>query len=508
MTASAQLVVLMDTQYYDGREHRYVDIPITDVMQMMGRASRPLIDQSGKFTIFCQSSKKEFYKKFLYEPFPVESHLDHYLADHINAEVVTKRIETVQDAVDYLTWSFYYRRITQNPNYYNLQGTSHRHLSDHLSELVEMTIDDLSKAKCINVEDETELSALNLGIIASYYYLRYTSVELFSSSLKPNSRHKALLEILSNASEFDSLAVRHREDATLRTLAHHLPLAVPGAEQAAYSDSHIKTNLLLQAFFSRADLSRSEQLKSDLEEILPKALSILQAIVDVISSSRWLEPALAAMDLSQMVTQGMWNMEARRDSPLLQLPHFTKEIAGRCEEAGVNTVTALIDLEDDERLSLLAGLTKPQLADIATMCNNFPDIECKFEVENASKISAGGPVKVNVMLTRDPDDEEDDEPAVQGVRKVSAPRYPQIKTEGWWLVLGNKETNELLSIKRVAVKQKSEKFQLAFEAPAQGIYNLHLYLICDSYIGVDQDHQLNLSVAAGEAKAMSDEESD
>jgi hypothetical protein len=26
-------------------------------------------------------------------------------------------------------------------------------------------------------------------------------VELFSSSLKPNSRHKALLEILSNASE-------------------------------------------------------------------------------------------------------------------------------------------------------------------------------------------------------------------------------------------------------------------------------------------------------------------
>jgi hypothetical protein len=40
------------------------------------------------------------------------------------------------------------------------------------------------------------------------------------------------------------------------------------------------------------------------------------------------------------------------------------------------------------------------------------------QVENASKISAGGPVKVNVMLTRDPDDEEDDEPAVQGVRKV------------------------------------------------------------------------------------------
>lgn len=32
--------------------------------------------------------KKSFYKKFLYEPFPVESSLPEQLADHFNAEVV------------------------------------------------------------------------------------------------------------------------------------------------------------------------------------------------------------------------------------------------------------------------------------------------------------------------------------------------------------------------------------------------------------------------------------
>ena len=37
--------------------------------------------------LLCQNSKKDFYKKFLYEPLPIESHLDQNLHDHFNAEV-------------------------------------------------------------------------------------------------------------------------------------------------------------------------------------------------------------------------------------------------------------------------------------------------------------------------------------------------------------------------------------------------------------------------------------
>lgn len=51
---NAHLVVVMDTQAYDGKDHRYVDYPITDVLQMVGLASRPLLDDSGKCVILCQ----------------------------------------------------------------------------------------------------------------------------------------------------------------------------------------------------------------------------------------------------------------------------------------------------------------------------------------------------------------------------------------------------------------------------------------------------------------------
>jgi activating signal cointegrator complex subunit 3 len=43
----AHLVVIKGTEFYDGALKRYVDFPITDVLQMMGRAGRPQFDTSG-----------------------------------------------------------------------------------------------------------------------------------------------------------------------------------------------------------------------------------------------------------------------------------------------------------------------------------------------------------------------------------------------------------------------------------------------------------------------------
>ena len=42
----------------------------------------------------------------------------------------------------------------------------------------------------IAIEDDMDLSALNLGMIAAYYYISYTTIELFAASLTAKTKLK------------------------------------------------------------------------------------------------------------------------------------------------------------------------------------------------------------------------------------------------------------------------------------------------------------------------------
>ena len=44
----AHLVIVKGTEFFDGKQKRYVDFPVTDVLQMMGRAGRPQFDAQAR----------------------------------------------------------------------------------------------------------------------------------------------------------------------------------------------------------------------------------------------------------------------------------------------------------------------------------------------------------------------------------------------------------------------------------------------------------------------------
>ena len=486
----ARLVVVMGTQTSDARDPASADFPVTDVLAMLGWARAAGGRQGGRCAarIMCAAPRVEYYKKFLLEPLPVESHLDLALHDHLNAEVVCRTVENKQDAVDYLTWTFFYRRLPRNPNFYNLAGAEHRHISEHMSELVELTVGELDASKCLAVEDEMELSPLNLGMICAFYYVRYTTVELFASSVAARTRAKGIVEIMAAATEFDDLPLRPGEEEAVSRMLAHLPLALP---QAGLGMAAVKAHCLLQAHMSRRNMSA--EMAGDRDKVVASAVKLLQPMVDVISSSGWLSPALAAMELSQCLVQGQWN----KDSPLLQLPHITPEIAARCEAKGVEGVFDLLDLEDDERSALLQ-LSDTQMMDLAGACNAYPSVEMEFDAPQES-VEAGEQVTVAVRLARECEDDWAPVP-------VHAPRFPQPKAEAWWLLVGDTSRNALLAIKRVTLK-KTAKAKLSFAAPdAPGKAGLTLFFMSADFLGADQEYELNLDVrpAAGGGEGLDD----
>ncbi|KAF8270130.1 putative RNA helicase [Lactarius quietus] len=490
LPVASYLVIVMGVQSYEGKEHRYVDYPVMDVLQMMGRACRPLEDERSRCVLMCQQTRKDFYKKFLAEGLPIESHLPtHLLHDYFLAEIAVKTIENKQDAMDILTWTYFYRRMTQNPNYYNLHNVSHQHLSDHLSELVENTLSDLVNSKCIAIEDEMDVSPLNLGMIAAYYNISYVTVEVYTLSLKERTKLKGLLEVVSSSAEFESIPIRRHEESLLRRIYDRVPVKL---DQVNFEAPHFKTFLLLQAHFSRLQLP--PDLVADQALVLEKVMNLLSACVDVMSSNAWLN-ALGAMDLSQMCVQAVWD----RDSPLQQIPHFDPEVIKRCNAASIASVYDIMEMEDAQRDELLQ-MDGGQMRDVAAFVNSYPTLDVSHEFVKGEYTSST-PIVLQVALSRDADEDED-----EGDILVVAPHFPAKKMVNWWVVVGEQSTRQLLSIKRVTVS-KSLNVKLEFTLP-KGEHALKLYVICDSYVGADHDINLDLiDVAEGE-DSESEEDSD
>jgi len=220
---------------------------------------------------------------------------------------------------------------------------------------------------------------------------------------------------------------------------------------------------------------------------------LIQACVDVLSTNGWLSPALAAMELSQMCTQAMWN----KDSYLKQLPHFTNDIIEKCKQKNIESIFDVMDMEDEDRNQLLSTLNSVKMTEVAKFCNRYPNIEMSYDVVNKDSVQSGSQVNVNVALER--------EDEVTG--PVIAPLFPQKREENWWVVIGDTKTNTLHSIKRLTLNQKA-KIKLDYTAPSTiNSHSYVLYLMSDAYVGCDQEYKFQINVV-NSGKASRVENSD
>lgn len=339
----AYLVIVKGTEYYDGRTCRWVDYPITDVLQMMGRAGRPQFDTEGVACVMVHDIKKNYYKKFLYEPFPVESSLHKNLHDHINAEIAAGNLKNIQDILDYISWTFFYRRLMNNPSYYGLFGDKVEDFQQFLLSLISNVLADLEQSKCIELKDNQTIKPLRLGEIASFYYIQHTTVRLYSQELFSVETVPELLQLISKASEYDPEPVRHNEGELIEEFSKHVFWQIDPSQIETYEDGHLKVYLLLQGFMMRLPLPITDFI-NDQNSVMDNSIRLINALADIAGYYNLSSQLLLIIQTMPYLIQGVMP----HDSQLLQLEGADMGIIRRLNSEGLKTLQDMRRMTDKE----------------------------------------------------------------------------------------------------------------------------------------------------------------
>jgi antiviral helicase SLH1 len=434
----AHLVVVKGTQFFDAKIEGYRDMDLTDVLQMLGRAGRPQFDTSGIARIFTQDSKKAFYKHFLHTGFPVESTLHKVLDNHLGAEVSAGTIGTQQDALDYLTWTFFFRRLHKNPSYYGLEISAEEQntmaaqatAQEFMIELVGKSLNDLAESSCVLVESATgEVDSTPFGKIMSYYYLSHKTIRYLMSHAKRDPTFQDVLSWMCSATEFDELPVRHNEDLINAELAQNLPLSIDCMGDVPLWDPHTKAFLLLQAYMSRIDLPIADYV-GDQTSVLDQGIRIIQASIDVMAELGYLPACQMLMTLLQCIKSARWP----EDHPLSIMPGVGTE------KPPQGLPGTLVSLSSQPTGAVVALVKKLQLPfNFTRAASQLPQLSV-----SVSSVSERG-MTLSLARRNAPTNPE---------CRIYAPRFPKPQTEGFFLIVCSATPNggdgELLGLKRVS----------------------------------------------------------
>ncbi|KAE8716022.1 hypothetical protein F3Y22_tig00110156pilonHSYRG00221 [Hibiscus syriacus] len=265
-----------------------------------------------------------------------------------------------------------------NPAYYGLESAEDETLSSYLSRLVQSTFEDLEDSGCIKMTEEN-VEPMMLGTIASQYYLSYMTVSMFGSNIGPDTSLEVFLHILSGASEYDELPVRHNEENYNEALSKRVRYMV---DQNRLDDPHVKANLLFQ---------------------------------------------------------GLWFDQG---SALWMLPCMNDELASSLSKRGISTVQQLFDIPKATLQTVIGNFPSSKLYQDL---QHFPCIQIKLKL--LKKVTeTERSLQLNIRLEKTN--------LRRNISRAFTPRFPKIKDEAWWLILGNTSTAELYALKRVSFSDR------------------------------------------------------
>lgn len=327
----------------------------------------------------------------------------------------------------------------------------------------------------------------------------YDSYAWYNHMLSDASEMKHMPEVLAGSAEFRALNTpdkdRQNENKEVAKLYRQLYREAQLMPKLKYDHPVIQKGAV-QVFAHLVQKSLSTDLRKNLDTMLIKTPDLIEAMIELACSRRWLQATIHVIEFSQHVIQGLWV----KDSSLRQLPHIGEAEAKAISNATmagktpVKTIAQFIKLPREERKGM-DKLTAEQQEEVHRVCDVIPDVDVKVDifVEDEGEIAENDLVTIKVTLTRN------NVPEWGKVQPVYAPKYPLFGDEGWWVLVGDLSRKTIFSFERITDSGRVVFKEVKMMAPNKpGTVKLDVFVKSDSYIGLDQRKAVQFEVISAD----------
>ncbi|OAV93943.1 hypothetical protein PTTG_08603 [Puccinia triticina 1-1 BBBD Race 1] len=467
----AYAVIIKGTQIYDASKGSFVDLGILDVLQIFGRAGRPQYEDHGVGYICTTHDRLDHYVAAITQQHPIESQFIAGIVDSLNAEIALGTVRTIDEGVQWIGWTYLFVRMRKNPMVYGLTISDVEDdpfLGSKRHSLIEIAAKRLHQIGMIKFDQVTgSLDPTELGRIASKYYIKHSTIEIFNQSFRPKMTEADVLAMLSQSVEFDQIKVRDSELEELEQLQEQAPCQVKGGPTATAG----KVSILLQAHVSRAFVE-DFALVSDTAYVAQNSARIVRALVEISIWKKFAETSKVLVEISKCIEKRMWPFV----HPLSQIGLSDQLIHDLDDRAG--------DLEVED----LAEMTAPEIASVCRLNDRLGGVILRaarqfprLSIEHTLQPLTQSLLRVRVHARQEFD--------------WSAKIHGQ--GEPFWVWIEDGDQQEILRITRIYLRQSAPDFDLDFilsfsNSSGPLPKELCLRVISDRWIGSDSFKEVPL----------------
>mmetsp|Transcript_23731 Transcript_23731/g.27856 ORF Transcript_23731/g.27856 Transcript_23731/m.27856 type:complete len:1455 (+) Transcript_23731:55-4419(+) len=465
----AHSVVIKGTEVYDPSKGGHVDLSMLDVNQIFGRAGRPQFDQSGEATMITSHEALPRYLRMLGHQAPIESNFGSALCDHLNAEVSSGTVTSINEAVTWLSYTYFYVRMLKNPLAYGLKydiRDTDPELHVARFDKVTAAAKQLDELRMIRFDPRSgNLAATDTGRTASHFYIQHSTIGTFIEGISKSSviSDSAALHLLCQSSEFEQLKVRPEELSEMEKLKRNIPLEVRGPIE----ESSSKANILIQAYISRIRPTNFT-LISDTNFVAQNGARVCRALFEIVLRKGLCTLSTTFLRLARCLDRRAWWYE----SPLRQVAetlHFPDTVLFNLERRKAS-LDQLLDMNAQEIGSLIhhERLGGKVLAAVRSLPRLVVSVQAQPVTRQILRIS----LHINCGFT-----------------------WQHSLTESFWIWIGDSENDHIYHSEMLVLskKQRMEEqvlvFTIPISCPLPSQYLVHV--MNDRWVGLDEVHAVS-----------------